>query len=215
MRGQAGTERTDIPKQMAGDKGRIIRVSQGRYRVSSDRAVTLTTTLGSCVAVCVRDPVILCGGMNHFVLPANHDGKREVYSFAMRYGSYSIERLINHIIARGGVRARLEIKVFGGGNMFESQTRIGDRNADFVESYLEAEGLPILAADLRGNQARSIRYNAVTGRILMKKLPRPDTAIFDEEKALPIARIAREATGSVTLFKRSNSRTWASFRTNR
>jgi chemotaxis protein CheD len=138
--------------------------------------------------------------MNHFVLPANQDGRMEVQSFAMRYGSYSIERLINHIIARGGVRGRLEIKVFGGGNMFTSQSLIGDRNADFVESYLEAEGLPIVAADLRGNQARSIRYNAVTGRANMKKLPRPDTAIFDEEAALPIARIVRESAGSITLF---------------
>lgn len=185
-----------------GHEGRVIRVWQGRYRVSSDRDAALTTTLGSCVAVCVRDPVILCGGMNHFVLPANQNGKMEVHSFAMRYGSYSIERLINHIIARGGVRARLEIKVFGGGNMFESQSRIGDRNADFVESYLEAEGLPILASDLRGNRARSVRYNAVTGRILMKKLPRPDTAIFDEEKAMPITRILRESVGSITLFDR-------------
>ena len=201
MTPQAGAKRTQIPVPTPGGKGRFIRVSQGGYRVSSDRDATLTTTLGSCVAVCVRDPVILCGGMNHFVLPANQDRRMEVQSFAMRYGSYSIERLINHIIARGGVRGRLEIKVFGGGNMFESQTRIGDKNADFVESYLEAEALPIVAADLRGNRARSIRYNAATGRILMKKLPRPDTTIFDEEKALPIARIVRESAGSITLFR--------------
>jgi len=202
MTGLAGENRTQIPEPTPGHKGRLIRVSQGGYRVSSDRDAMLTTTLGSCVAVCVRDPVILCGGMNHFVLPANQDGRMEVHSFAMRYGSYSIERLINHIIARGGIRGRLEIKVFGGGNMFESQTRIGDRNADFVESYLEAEALPIVAADLRGNRARSIRYNAVTGQIWMKKLPRPDTTIFDEEKALPIARIVRESAGSITLFRR-------------
>ena len=201
MTRRAGAKRTRTPEPTPAHKGRFIRVSQGGYRVSSDRDATLTTTLGSCIAVCIRDPVILCGGMNHFVLPENQDRRMGVHSFAMRYGSYSIERLINHIIARGGVRARLEIKVFGGGNMFESQARIGDRNADFVESYLEAEGLPIVAADLRGNQARSVRYNAVTGRILMKKLPRPDTAIFDEEKALPIARIVRESAGSITLFK--------------
>lgn len=104
---------------------------------------------------------------------------------------------------QAGIRDRLEIKVFGGGNMFESETRIGDRNADFVESYLEAEGLTIVSADVRGNQARSIRYNAVTGQARMKKLPRPDRAIFEEEKALPIADIFRESAGSITLFNRS------------
>ena len=195
----AATE-TQISEPVEGDTERIVRVSQARYKVSSDRDVTLTTTLGSCIAVCVRDPAILCGGMNHFVLPASKDGMLDVNSFSMRYGCYSIERLINHILARGGIRGRLEIKVFGGGNMFTSQSRIGDMNADFVESYLEAEGLPIIAADLRGNQARKIRYNGVTGRVQMKKLPRPDTAIFDQEEALPIARIAHQAAGSITLF---------------
>ena len=191
---------TEISEPIEGNTERIVRVRPGGYKVSSDRDVTLTTTLGSCIAVCVRDPAILCDGMNHFVLPTYNDGKLDVHSSAMRYGCYSIERLINHLIARGGIRGRLEIKVFGGGTMFQSQSRIGDINADFVESYLEAEGLPIIAADMRGNQARKIRYNAVTGRVQMKKMPRPDTAIFDQEKALPIARIARESTGSITLF---------------
>ena len=182
------------------DAMRVQRVRPSGYNVSSDRNLTLATTLGSCVAVCVRDPVILCGGMNHFLLPTYNPGKMDVHSIAMRYGCYSIERLINHLIARGGVRGRLEIKVFGGGNMIDSQSRIGDMNADFVESYLEAEGLPIVASDLRGNQARKLRYNAVTGRAHMKKLPRLDTAIFDQEKALPIARIAQGSAGSITLF---------------
>ncbi len=148
---------TEIPEPVQGNTERIIRVLPSGYKVSSDRDVTLTTTLGSCIAVCVRDPTILCGGMNHFVLPASRDGKLDVHSLAMRYGCYSIERLINHLIARGGIRGRLDIKVFGGGTMFQSQSRIGDINADFVESYLEAEGLPIIAADLRGNQARKVR----------------------------------------------------------
>ena len=191
---------TQISEPVEGNTERIIRVRASGYKVSSDRDVTLTTTLGSCIAVCVRDPAILCGGMNHFILPASQDGKLDVHSLAMRYGCYSIERLINHLIARGGLRGRLEIKVFGGGTMFQSQSRIGDINADFVESYLEAEGLPIIAADLRGNQARKIRYNGVTGQVQMKKLPRPDTAIFDQEEALPIARIVHQAAGSITLF---------------
>ena len=137
-------QKTDAPRRTPDLSTRIVRVPQGGYNVSSDRDVMLTTTLGSCVAVCIRDPVILCGGMNHFVLPANQNEKFDVHSLAMRYGCYSIERLINHLIARGGMRERLEIKVFGGGNMFQSQSRIGDKNADFVESYLEAEALPIV-----------------------------------------------------------------------
>lgn len=31
-----------------------------------DDDTALTTTLGSCVAACLRDPVLKIGGMNHF-----------------------------------------------------------------------------------------------------------------------------------------------------
>ena len=40
----------------------------GQVFVSPDPAV-VTTILGSCVAVCVFDPVLRVGGTNHYLLP--------------------------------------------------------------------------------------------------------------------------------------------------
>ena len=65
--------------------GARIHVGQGEHYVSSDPDVMLTTILGSCVAVCLRDPRAGIGGMNHFLLPETHAGA----DTCRRYGASS------------------------------------------------------------------------------------------------------------------------------
>jgi chemotaxis protein CheD len=139
-------------------------IFQGDFYVSSRPDLFLTTVLGSCIAVCIRDSVTGCGGMNHFLLPDAEDRNDHFPSLALRYGSYSIERLINAILSRGGKRERLEVKVFGGANVMGGMSEIGSRNVDFIEHYFAKERLPISAADLRGSYPRKLRYFPTTGR---------------------------------------------------
>jgi chemotaxis receptor (MCP) glutamine deamidase CheD len=47
---------------------RRLTVLRGEYHVAGE-GVVLTTILGSCVAACIRDPLVRAGGMNHFLLP--------------------------------------------------------------------------------------------------------------------------------------------------
>ena len=49
--------------------GKRVHVVQGEHAISADPDVMMTTILGSCVAVCMTDPVRGVGGMNHFMLP--------------------------------------------------------------------------------------------------------------------------------------------------
>jgi len=146
----------------------VVWVGEGEYQISRNPADVLTTILGSCVAVCIRDPETGWGGMNHFVLPYETGAGKGLPSVQLRYGSYSIERLVNALIARGSCRERLEIKVFGGANVIKSSGNIGHRNADFVESYLAHEGLAVAVSQLRGTAPRKIRYYPTTGRVLMR-----------------------------------------------
>lgn len=167
----------------------ISNVPQAGYKISSDSSEVLSTVLGSCVAVCARDPMLGIGGMNHFLLPAPADGKfGDVESEAMRYGTYAIERMINKLIASGAVRDRIEIKVFGGANMFDSSSKIGSRNAEFVEDYLKAEGFSLSSSDLRGNNARKVRYRPSTGEAWVKRLSRHDEAPFLLERHVDVTR---------------------------
>ena len=140
-------------------------IMQGEAYVTDDANEVLTTILGSCVAACIRDPVLRIGGMNHFLLPEgdNHGGDGRDGG-AMRYGVYAMEKLINGILSRGGLRDRLEAKLFGGANVMASLSNVGTRNADFAERFLQNEGIAIVGGDLRGTSPRRIQYWPVSGR---------------------------------------------------
>lgn len=159
-----------------GAEATAIWIFQGDFYVSARPDMFLTTVLGSCVAVCMRDPIAGCGGMNHFLLPDAEDRGEHDPGLALRYGSYSIERLINAILSRGGRRERLEIKVFGGANVLGGLSDVGSRNVDFIEHYFAKERLPIKAVDLRGNFPRKLRYFPTTGRAQVSDLRNGEAA---------------------------------------
>lgn len=142
----------------------VVFVSEGDFYVSTSPYEVLSTVLGSCIAVCIWDPIAGCGGMNHFLLPTQTSPSDGLPSSELRFGSYSIERLVNALIARGAVRERLEVKIFGGANIADTQSNYGHANADFVEQYLKRERLTVVASSLRGTNARRVRYHAASGR---------------------------------------------------
>jgi len=149
----------------------------------------LTTVLGSCVAACLRDPVAGVGGMNHFMLPENHDAEAASIPASMRYGAYAMEVLINELLKAGAVRERLQAKVFGGGAVLEAMhhTHIGARNADFVLDYLARENIPVHSHDLNGKVARRINYFPRDGRAMVRKMvttPRQDVVARRERRVV-------------------------------
>ncbi len=178
----------------------VVRVFQGDFYVTVNSTEVLTTILGSCIAVCVRDPVVCCGGMNHFLLPAALTPDQEVPPLAMRYGSFSIERLINDILSEGGRRERLEAKVFGGANVMHGTSNIGWRNADFVETYLKNEDIKIAARNLRGIWPRQVRYYPTTGKAQMRALKVALPEIFKQEEDLRYRPLVEEEKGDVEFF---------------
>lgn len=125
----------------------------------------LTTVLGSCVSMCLRDPVAGIGGMNHFLLP---EGAGAGTDAGRRYGAYAMELLINEVLKAGGRRERLEAKLFGGGRMFDSLKDVGCSNADFAERFLADEGIPVVGGSLRGAGGRRLHYWPVSGRALQR-----------------------------------------------
>ncbi|KRG39419.1 chemotaxis protein CheD [Stenotrophomonas pictorum JCM 9942] len=167
-----------------------------------DDDTALTTTLGSCVAACIRDPILGIGGMNHFLLP---DGTVSDGAPA-RYGSYAMELLINDLLKRGANRKRLEAKVFGGANVLKGFTSnpVGTRNAEFVRQYLLAEKIPVIAEDLCGIHPRKIWFFPITGRVVVQRLPHAhdDAAAVAATESAVRAQLSRTpVSGGVELFE--------------
>lgn len=179
----------------------IVRVIQGNFHISSDPDVILDTVLGSCIAACIRDPVLKLGGMNHFLLPnSNLSGDTRSDPLASRYGTYAMELLINGILSRGGQRNRLEVKLFGGGNVVKGITGIGHKNADFIEQFMKDEKLPVSSAHLRGNSARRVEYSPASGRARMLLITGDHTTKIFKEETRHVPRVAETSGGDIELF---------------
>jgi len=189
----------------------VLRYRDARFKVAAakllptqylvvDDGTALVTVLGSCIAACVRDPLLRIGGMNHFMLPEGNVGD----GAPARYGSYAMEMLINELLKRGANRRRLEAKVFGGANVLKGFTSnpVGTRNAEFVLAYLDAEQIPVVAEDLRGIHPRKVWFFPDTGRVMVNRLPHAHEAeVVAAESAVRASLSRTPVSGGVELFE--------------
>ncbi|TKW66160.1 MAG: chemotaxis protein CheD [Paracoccus denitrificans] len=136
-------------------------IIQGQYETAQgDADCCMTTVLGSCISVCLHDPVSGAGGMNHFLLAQGRSGATHSAS----YGVNAMELLINGLLKLGANRCRLRAHVFGGARMVAGLGNVGQRNAEFAISFLRAEGMRVMTCSVGGTQARRINFWPATGR---------------------------------------------------
>lgn len=162
-------------------KERVIHVIQGDMAISADPNTVLSTVLGSCVAVCMRDPIAAIGGMNHFLLPSGPDGRSD----DQKYGVHAMECLINSLLRQGARRGALEAKVFGGARVVDVGLNIGEKNVTFIEKFLSAERIPCVSSSVGGDRGRRVRFWPVTGAA--KQMLLEPTAKLPDERPAPTA----------------------------
>lgn len=128
---------------------------------ASQSPIVLDTLLGSCVAVCLYEPVLRAGGMNHILLPNCGMGDKNP-----KCGIHAMELLINELMKLGGDRRRFVAKAFGGANVLKGIRilPIGDRNATFVREFLAAERIPLVGERLGGSNAVHLYFRTDTGK---------------------------------------------------
>lgn len=143
----------------------------------------ISTLLGSCVAVCLYDPVNRVIGMNHFLLAQQHSAHSAALlgSEGGRYGINAMELLINKMLKQGAQRIHLKAKAFGGGDVLKlgNEARggqsIGATNCEFIRTFLSTERIPLVASGLGGNIGRNIFFLASDFSVYVK------TIAHDEE----------------------------------
>lgn len=170
----------------------------------------ISTVLGSCISVCIRDKKKGIGGMNHFMLPQNNEFSSETWgnnpvTSSSRYGNWAMEYLINAILKRGGEKKNFEVKIFGGGQMMAKMTDIGQKNILFVYQYLAEEQLKIEASDVGDIYARKVLYFPDTGSVKVRRIKnvKNDTIIKREteyEKHVARDQEAKPDSNNIELF---------------
>ncbi len=145
---------------------------------NGDQATLVSTLLGSCVAVTMFSPRCRVGAICHGLLPSCRDEHPCSGGCAegARYVDCSIRLMLGWFTQRGIVRNEIEVKVFGGSDMFsikdsESSSRtVGRQNLEKALQIIEQEGLRLVASDLGGPRGRKIFFSTHTGEVLLKRL---------------------------------------------
>jgi chemotaxis receptor (MCP) glutamine deamidase CheD len=131
--------------------------------------MVISTLLGSCVGACLFDPAAGIGGMTHFMLPCQQTESLK----SARYGIHAMEMLINEIMKLGGDRRRIRAKVFGGANVLTLTHwpwDVGRRNIEFIRTFLETDGIPIVAERLGGRRPLRVFFLTNTGKAFVKEV---------------------------------------------
>lgn len=146
------------------------------------------TVLGSCLSVTLFHRRSGTAAICHGLLP--HCRERtgctgECASMA-KYVDCAMLWMLKRFRAKGIQPKDLEVKVFGGADMFSTSARavehgvmsVGRQNIAIAQKVIESEGLVVLSMDVGGNQGRKLFFNTGTGEIMLKRLT-PNVILVD------------------------------------
>lgn len=150
-----------------------LNINPGGWAIETERPIA--TLLGSCVSVCLHDPKLKIGGMNHFLLPRGSTTASTEQDIILN-GDYSMEVLVNGLLNKGAQKNRLVAKAFGGGTIISSiSMAIGERNAEFAQEWLNRERIPLIASDFSGPWSRKIIFLPRSGDAFCRRMPTTQT----------------------------------------
>lgn len=175
-----------------------INVNPGGWEIESQRPIA--TLLGSCVAVCLWDSQLKIGGLNHFMLP-KYEMTTNRDMDTLLCGDYSMEALLNGMLARGAQKRRIQGKAFGGGNVVSSLSgvSIGERNAAFAREWLTRENIPLLASDFLGPWSRKIIFDPLSGDAFCRR-GQTNQSVVVAEQAYARSLVVAPKKADIELF---------------
>ena len=143
-------------------------VGIGEYAVSDAAAdLIITHALGSCVAVCLHDPVCGVTGLIHVLLPESRINPQRAAEQPAAFADTGIPMFVKAAETMGLVRKRTVTKLIGGAEITNaggaSVMNIGRRNVIAAKNLLWKLGLLIKAESVGGTMARTVHLAVGTG----------------------------------------------------
>lgn len=129
--------------------------------------------LGSCIGVCLYDPVTQTGGIAHVMLPVSKNVKGDVNK--AKFADTAVKALLEAMLEAGISPDGVIAKIVGGAHMFHipedrDPMKLGERNAASVKLALEECAIPLIAEDTGGKHGRTIVMDMATGSVLVKTI---------------------------------------------
>ena len=146
-----------------------VNVSDVRVSANSEDVI-VTYALGSCIGVCLFDPLAGVAGMLHYQLPTSTmDAVRAIERPAM-FADTGMALLLQQMESLGALKQRLHVKLAGGAAMLgdSGSFNIGKRNHTAIRKILWQHGMFIKSEDVGGNAPRTIYLTVADGVLTIK-----------------------------------------------
>ncbi len=146
-----------------------IYLKPGELVVAQD-PVMVTTVLGSCISVTMYHPETRAAAICHGMLPKGNG------SDSFKYVDVALMYMVNFFKQLKIVREEIEVKLFGGSDMFASgqpsirNLTVGWQNISVATRCLEEYGLVLTASDVGGKKGRKLIFKTDSGIVLIKKM---------------------------------------------
>ena len=151
-----------------GSSARLV-IGIGEMAIGGDGDVLVTHALGSCVAVCVFDPVTRVGGMLHFLLPEARINPTRARTQPCAFADLGIPLLFQQAYAKGLKKATCVVRLVGGaevtGDGGSGSLGVGKRNALAARSILWRNGVLVKGEAVGGSAARTVALSVDDGRV--------------------------------------------------
>ncbi|MGZ5442468.1 MAG: chemotaxis protein CheD [Thermoanaerobaculia bacterium] len=162
------TRRDDRAERLS-DGSCAVYLHAGHLHVSRD-PTQITTILGSCVSVCVWDPVAAIGGMNHYMLPDDFGSNSDT----PRHANFAMRALLQQLLDLGAQRARMQAKLYGGASVIvalrANGRHLGQKNVEVGRARLAEAQIPIVEEDTGENHGRKVIFSTSTGLAIVKRV---------------------------------------------
>jgi chemotaxis protein CheD len=166
----------------------------GKMIVSTEpEDVLVVYGLGSCVVICLYDPLAQVGGMLHALLPSptwdknNNNNNKNAVGNPTKFVNQGVPWLINSLVALGAKPTRLVAQLCGGAQMltapmFNGSLNIGQRNVLAAETALQIAKLEILSQATGGHIGRTVKLYIASGQVTVKTLVQKEQILKDISK---------------------------------
>jgi chemotaxis protein CheD len=150
--------------------GRRLVVGIADLAVSDGLADSIVThALGSCIAVCVFDPVVRVAGLLHFLLPDSKINPSRAQAQPAAFADTGIPMLLDSAFRLGAHKRRCVVHLIGGAEMTTLSNantfNVGRRNLLAARHALWRNGVLIQGEAVGGSVVRTVRIDVARGGI--------------------------------------------------
>lgn len=156
--------------EVAARPGQALVLMPGQLHFGN-KAASLRTLLGSCVAITLWHPVRRLGGMCHFLLPSRKrpagappDG---------RYGDEAVERLLVQLARHGTRPAEYVAHLYGGADTMPDhggvKFNVGERNIELGWTLIDRHGFQLEGVDVGDQVPRTVVLHLASGEVEVRR----------------------------------------------